>query len=56
MADGLPFKWVKLQKPQKAHLHPLRDVCVQNQRNPEICSRNEMLTDRQTDIRAAAKP
>ena len=24
------------RKPQKAHLHPLRDVCVQNERNPSI--------------------
>ena len=33
MTDGVPFKWVKFHKPQKAHLyplHPLRDECVQN--------------------------
>ena len=30
MADGRPIKQVKFQKPQKAHLHPLRDVCVKN--------------------------
>ena len=27
MADGRPIKQVKFQKPQKAQLHPLRDVC-----------------------------
>ena len=30
MADGRPIKQVKFQNPQKAHLHPLRDVCVKN--------------------------
>ena len=30
MADGRPIKQVKFQKTQKAHLHPLRDVCVKN--------------------------
>ena len=25
---------VKVQNPQKAHLHPLRDVCVQYENNP----------------------
>ena len=30
MADGRPFKWVKFDKPQKPHIHPLRDVHVQN--------------------------
>ena len=29
MADGRPFKYVKARKPQKEHLHPLMDMCVQ---------------------------
>ena len=27
-------KWVKGYNPQKAHLHPLRDVCMQYENNP----------------------
>ena len=27
------FKYVKVQKPQKAHLHPLRFVCVQYEKD-----------------------
>ena len=32
MADGRPIKYrqVNFQKLDKAHLHPLRDVCVKN--------------------------
>ena len=36
MIDGRPFKKVKDHKPQKAHLQPLRDVCVQYERNPPM--------------------
>ena len=28
VADGPLFKYVKFNKPQKAHLHPMMDVCV----------------------------
>ena len=49
MADGQPFKLVKVHKPQKAHLHHLRDLCGQYQKNPpwvsEICTGNKSRTD-----------
>ena len=49
MADGRPIRQVKFQKPQKAHLHPLTDVCVSkikeiHARVTEFCSGNEMRT------------
>ena len=52
MADGQPFnmfKYVKVHKTQKPHLHPSRDRCVQYERNPQwvskICPRNKTLSD-----------
>ena len=63
MADGRPIKQVKFQKHQKAHLHPLRDVCVKHEeihaRVTEFCSGNEMRTsgrgtDGRPDIRGDA--
>ena len=45
-------KEVKSYKYQKAHLHSIRDLCVEYQRNPpvgfEICSGNKN-AERQTD-------
>ena len=32
MADGWAFKLLKVHKAPKAHLNPLRDVCVQYER------------------------
>ena len=55
MDDDRQIKQVKFQKPQKAHLHPLRDVCVKKEihaRVTEFCSGNEMQTSgRGTDGR-----
>ena len=36
VADGRPFKWVEFDKPQKAHLHPMMDVCVHDPINPSM--------------------
>ena len=33
---GRPFKWDKFNKSQKAHLHTLRDACVQYEINPPM--------------------
>ena len=35
MIDVRP-KWIKLREPEKAHLHPLRDVCVQHEMDPPM--------------------
>ena len=42
MADGRAVKQVKFHKPHKAHLHSLRDVCVEYEINSDICSGNEV--------------
>ena len=60
MADGRPIKWVQFQKTQKAHLHPLRNVCVKiKEIHARDLLRKQMQksgrgTDSRTDIRGDA--
>ena len=59
MANGRPFRNVKVIKPQKAHLHTLRDVCVPDEINPSpVFQRSALetkrgLTDGRTDGRTS---